>query len=177
MPEIRDVPPISGVRVIHLPCFDDPRGRFVETWRRDWVPSARQMVQGNRSRSETGVLRAFHYHLRQADYWYLGDAHVQVALVDLRQSSPTRGGVWTTVVAPEDEIGVYIPPGVAHGFYALGPTSLTYLVDEYYDGSDELGVAWDDPAIEVAWSPGERILSPRDRENPRLAEIPPERLP
>ena len=43
--------------------------------------------------------------------------------------------------------GVYIPPGVAHGFAALTDILLTYLVDNYYDDSDELGLAWDDPAV------------------------------
>ena len=42
---------------------------------------------------------------------------------------------------------MYIPPGVAHGFAALTDILLTYLVDNYYDPSDELGLAWDDPAV------------------------------
>ena len=50
--------------------------------------------------------------------------------------------------------------------------TLTYLVDNYYDGSDEFGVAWDDPTLAVAWGVTEPILSGRDRANPRLADIP-----
>ena len=41
--------------------------------------------------------------------------------------------------------GVFIPPGVAHGFASLTDLTLTYLVDSYYNPDDELGVAWDDP--------------------------------
>ena len=177
MPEVLEIPEISGVHLIRLLVHEDARGRYVETWRREWVDGAREMVQGNRSRSHPGVLRAFHYHLRRTDYWYLGDAHVQVSLVDLRRSSPTGGGVWTNVVEPDDEIGLYIPPGVAHGFYALGPTSLSYLVDEYYDGTDELGVAWNDPDIDVTWPSEAPVLSDRDRVNPRLADLPPSTRP
>ena len=41
--------------------------------------------------------------------------------------------------------GLFIPPGVAHGFAALTDLLLWYLVDSYYNDSDELGLAWDDP--------------------------------
>ena len=43
--------------------------------------------------------------------------------------------------------GVYIPPGVAHGFAALTDLLLWYLVDKYYNAADELGLAWDDPDV------------------------------
>ena len=48
----------------------------------------------------------------------------------------------------------------------------TYLVDNYYDGTDEFGVAWDDPTLAVAWEAAAPILSGRDLANPRLADIP-----
>ena len=44
-----------------------------------------------------------------------------------------------------------IPAGVAHGFLALEPLELLYLVTNEFDGSDELGFAWDDPAVAVPW--------------------------
>ena len=46
---------------------------------------------------------------------------------------------------------VYIPTGVAHGFLAIEPLQLVYLVTNEYDGADELGFAWDDPAVAVPW--------------------------
>jgi dTDP-4-dehydrorhamnose 3,5-epimerase len=73
---------------------------------------------------------------------------------------------------------VYIPEGVAHGFYAHDDVVMTYLVTNEYDGSDELGVAWDDPDLGIAWPTTTPILSARDRKNPRLSEIPhDERVP
>ena len=39
---------------------------------------------------------------------------------------------------------LYIPRRVAHGFLALTDVSLMYLVSNEYDGTDELGFAWDD---------------------------------
>ncbi len=72
---------------------------------------------------------------------------------------------------------VTIPTGVAHGFLALEQLQLLYLVTNEYDGSDELGFAWDDPAVGVPWPTvagtpdGRPILSDRDRTNPTLAEL------
>ncbi len=72
---------------------------------------------------------------------------------------------------------VVIPSGVAHGFLALDPLELLYLVTNEYDGSDELGFAWDDPVAAVPWPPvpdtpdGRPILSDRDRSNPSLADL------
>ena len=72
---------------------------------------------------------------------------------------------------------VFIPRGVAHGFYARDDVLLSYLVTRYYDGSDELGVAWDDPDLAIPWPCADPILSPRDRANPRLRDIDRTRLP
>jgi dTDP-4-dehydrorhamnose 3,5-epimerase len=72
---------------------------------------------------------------------------------------------------------VVIPIGVAHGFLALEPLELVYLVSNEYDGSDELGFAWDDPSVAVPWPAlavtpdGRPILSDRDLANPPLEEL------
>jgi dTDP-4-dehydrorhamnose 3,5-epimerase len=60
---------------------------------------------------------------------------------------------------------------VAHGFAALTDMTITYLVDNYYDPADELGVAWDDPAIGADWGVAEAVLSGRDRSNPLRADL------
>jgi dTDP-4-dehydrorhamnose 3,5-epimerase-like enzyme len=105
-----------------------------------------------------------------------------VALVDLRDALAGRGNdggeppaTETRSVGPDTTLA--IPAGVAHGFLAIEPLDLVYLVTNLYDGSDELGFAWDDPAVGVPWprvegTPGGRpILSDRDRANPSLAEL------
>ena len=135
------------------------------------------MVQGNRSDSRAGVVRALHYHLHQADYWYVPQGRIFVAMFDLRRSSVTRGQTLTLQIGEGAEIGVYIPPGVAHGFQAVTDATLTYLVDEYYDASDEHGVAWDDPDAAIPWPIADAILSDRDKANPKLQDIPDGELP
>jgi dTDP-4-dehydrorhamnose 3,5-epimerase len=66
---------------------------------------------------------------------------------------------------------LFIPPGVAHGFAALTDLLLWYLVDSYYNASDELGLAWDDPILKADWGLSDPILSNRDQTNPRRADI------
>jgi dTDP-4-dehydrorhamnose 3,5-epimerase len=169
---------IGGVVVKELKAHPDPRGRFLETYREEWFPGRPAMVQGNRSDNIGNVLRGLHYHLKQADYWYVTAGKIFVALADLRKDSPTRGQVATLWLGEEDR-AVYIPPGVAHGYYAPGPATMTYLVDNYYDGDDEFGVAWDCPQLAIPWplEGQEPLLSDRDQSNPPVSGLDPYKLP
>lgn len=170
---------IDGVYVVRPRVFGDDRGYFVETYRREWIPGGREMIQGNRGNRIAGCLVGLHYHLHQADYWYVPFGHARVVLHDLRQGSGTDGNTQMIDLGevdggPNEHLGVYIPPGVAHGFASLTEMAITYLVDGYYNPADELGVAWDDPDINADWGlSSEPVLSERDRSNPRRSEIEP----
>ncbi|MEJ5246212.1 MAG: dTDP-4-dehydrorhamnose 3,5-epimerase [Caldilinea sp.] len=178
MAEIIESSRIAGVKIVRLKVFRDERGRFLETFRKEWFPERTwSLVQTNRSDSRAGVLRGLHYHFRQVDYWYVAQGRIRVGLADLRKDSPTFGASETVEMGEQNEYGLYIPSGVAHGFYALTDATLIYLVDNYYDGGDEFGVAWDDPDLAVPWNVRAPILSARDRANPRLQEIPVEQRP
>jgi len=168
---------IAGVQIVPLRSFADDRGYFFESFRKSWVPGAREMVQGNVSFSRKGVLRGMHYHLKQADFWLVPSGLVRAALYDMRASSPTRGRSETIELGQAHPFGLYIPRGVAHGFCALSDSMMTYLVDEYYDNSDERGIRWDDPALGIDWGVTQAIVSDRDRQNPPLAQIPQSDLP
>jgi dTDP-4-dehydrorhamnose 3,5-epimerase len=168
---------IDGVGLVRLSVHGDERGRFIETFRQEWFPERNPMVQGNRSDSQAGTLRGLHYHLHQADYWYVPKGTLLVAMYDLRESSPTRGTSLGFEIGDDNQTGVYIPPGVAHGFQAVTDVTLTYLVDNYYDPNDENGLAWDDPNVKIDWPHPTPILSDRDKANPRLDKIAPDRIP
>jgi dTDP-4-dehydrorhamnose 3,5-epimerase len=169
---------IAGVYTIALKTFGDSRGFFFETFRRSWVPEAREMVQGNCSFSSAGVLRGLHYHLKQADLWNVPVGQVRAVLYDFRRGSPTQGAAEIVEMGESNRVALYIPKGVAHGFLALRDSYMTYLVDEFYDNSDELGILWNDPTLKVDWgATGQPSLSDRDRQNPRIAEIALDRRP
>jgi len=179
---------IPGVRLGTVERHADERGAFRELWRDSTVGPiepgdaggigvAPRFVQANLSTSRTGVLRGLHLHRRQLDRWVVGSGRAFIALVDTR---PMLAGdpapvVETRGLAADD--WVQIPSGVAHGFLALEPVELVYLVTTEYDGSDEHGFAWDDPLAAVPWPlpaptpDGRPILSARDRANPSLTEL------
>ncbi|HEY3485736.1 MAG TPA: dTDP-4-dehydrorhamnose 3,5-epimerase [Ilumatobacteraceae bacterium] len=177
MTNVRESETIAGVYVVEPTVHGDARGAFVETYRREWVPGAREMIQSNRSTKQAGALVGLHYHLHQADYWYVPVGTIRVVLHDLRAGGPTDGATACFDISGDNHHGVYIPPGVAHGFAALTDAILTYLVDGYYNPADELGVAWDDPQIGAEWGVESPVLSGRDQSNPARAGIPLERRP
>ena len=181
---------LRGVRFGSIARHADSRGSFREVWRASAFPATDpaetgapagnepRFVQANVSTSAAGVLRGLHYHRRQLDYWTVTAGRALVALVDVRplvDGSGPRAIVETRELATDD--WVVIPAGVAHGFLAVEPLELLYLVTNEYDGSDELGFAWDDPAVGVPWPTvagtpdGRPILSDRDRSNPSLADL------
>ena len=162
--------PIHGVKVVDLEVHLDARGSFVEFYRESWVPSEHSALQGNISRSTAGSLRAMHFHRRQWDYWFVIAGEMFVALADLRAGSPSERAISTMRLSAETPQGLFIPPGVAHGFLAVTDLTLGYLVDRYFDGTDEWGIAWDDPELGIDWPAADPVLSERDRSNPRLAE-------
>lgn len=169
---------IPDVWIAPITTFGDARGAFMETFRREWFPWVNwDRMQGNCSLSAPGVLRGLHYHHHQIDYWFVTRGVIRVGLVDLRPSSPAYLRGTTVEMGDSNRIGLFVPSGVAHGFYALTEVTLTYLVNNYYDGTDELGVAWNDPALGVDWAADAPMLSSRDLQNPRLADIPADKLP
>jgi dTDP-4-dehydrorhamnose 3,5-epimerase len=181
---------LAGVRYGSIVRHADSRGSFREVWRASAFPRLTpaetgapmggepRFVQANLSSSANGVLRGIHYHRRQVDYWTVTTGRAFVALVDVRpllDGSGPRAVVETRELLADD--WVVIPAGVAHGFLALETLELLYLVTNEFDGTDELGFAWDDPAVGVPWPAvagtpdGLPILSDRDRSNPPLAEL------
>ncbi len=181
---------MPGVRFGAVTRHADARGSFRELWRAPGPGehettrstggqnSPESFVQANLSTSAAGVLRGLHLHRRQLDYWVVASGRAFVALVDARSmvaGTADRPTVEIRELGPDD--WVIIPPGVAHGFLALEPLELLYLVTNWYDGSDELGFAWDDPAVGVAWptvfvtTDGRPIVSERDASNPSLADL------
>ena len=162
----------DGVYVVTPTVHRDDRGCFIETYRREWIPGGgREMLQSNRADRQAGSLVGLHYHLHQSDYWYVPFGTARVVLHDLRSGGATDGNTLVMDLDDQDHRGVYIPPGVAHGFAALTDMTITYLVDGYYNPADELGVAWDDAEIGADWGVTDPVMSERDAKNPLRRDI------
>jgi dTDP-4-dehydrorhamnose 3,5-epimerase len=155
----------------------DERGSFTELWRSSWSRGLRgqgeglEMSQANVSRSDSGVLRGLHFHLRQADYWLALEGRAFVGLVDLREILEGGEGLSVETLDMETGDALYIPEGVAHGFLAYERMTLVYLVTTEYDGTDEHGFAWNDEQARVPWPVTSPTLSGRDASNPSLRDV------
>lgn len=150
----------------------DVRGSFTEVFRPAWLPDGFEVAQANLSRSRAGVVRGMHYHREQADFWCFVAGRAFVVLADLRRAAGGAAPVATATVEVDagDRLrGILIPPGVAHGFAAITDASLLYLVDRAFDGADEFGFSWRDPALGVDWPMADPVVSERDAEAPPLA--------
>lgn len=161
---------IDGVAVLSLTMHGDDRGTFTEVFRQEWDTGV-EPIQWNVVRSEAGVLRGVHVHVRHSDYLVVLQGEAEIGLRDLRPGSASYGAA-TVVRLSEDALrAVVIPPGVAHGFYFPRPSMHLYSVSHYWDTDDELGCCWDDPGLEIPWAPGAPALSPRDRDLPPLSAL------
>jgi len=174
---------LPGLVMLEPKVFGDQRGFFSETYserRYAELGIDRPFVQDNVSKSEHGVLRGLHlqHPHDQGKLVTVVVGEVFDVAVDVRRGSPTFGR-WVGVSLSEDNHRqLYIPPGFAHGFCVTTSTALfVYKCTDYYSPSTELGVAWNDPDLAIAWPLDAPKLSTKDAAYPRLAEIPSEKLP
>lgn len=174
---------IPGPLLIGLRRFEDARGAFTETYSRpDFLALGvgETFVQDNQSVSTAaGTVRGLHFQRpprAQAKLVRVIRGRILDVAVDLRAASPTFGRHIAVELAAEDGRMLYIPAGFAHGFVTRAPhTEVTYKVDDTYAPDCDAGIAWDDPALGIAWgvTAAAAILSDKDRRLPRLAELGP----
>jgi dTDP-4-dehydrorhamnose 3,5-epimerase len=153
----------AGTLVRELEAHGDERGVFIELYRLEWGTGVAP-VQWNAVRSEAGVLRGLHVHVRHDDYLTVPYGHAVVGLRDLRRGSPTEGLSALAELDGDRPEALLIPHGVLHGFYFREPSLHVYAVSEYWDPSDELGCHWADPELEIPWPAEPARISERDEQ-------------
>ena len=172
---------LPGLVILEPSVFPDERGFFTETYRRQWhadlaIPTEEEFIQDNHSRSTRGVVRGMHFHIGPgvAKLVRCSRGRIVDVNVDLRQGSPTYGQ-WEAVELDDEGMReLYVPVGFAHGFCVLSDVAdVLYKQTAYYDPAVERGIAWDDPEIGIEWPLplDELIVSERDRQAPKLAEV------
>jgi dTDP-4-dehydrorhamnose 3,5-epimerase len=91
--------------------------------------------------------------------------------VDIRKGSTYFGRWFGVELSGENQLQLYIPPGFAHGFCVLSEQAdFLYKCTDYYAPGDEYGIAWNDPALAIAWPEMDYLLSEKDKDYPVLAE-------
>jgi dTDP-4-dehydrorhamnose 3,5-epimerase len=147
---------IADIGVNPFPVWPDDRGYFLEVARlgqglvSDFPTGSTQV---SAALNYPGIIKAFHYHKFQTDYWVPAAGLLQVALVDLRRGSRTYGAKNTLYVGALRPWQIRIPPGVAHGYKVIGeqPSVLVYITNRLYDPKDEGRIPYNHPGIAYDW--------------------------
>lgn len=173
---------IEAVKIIEPSRFADARGFFSETWSRKTLRAAGldlDFVQDNHSTSaKAGTLRGLHFQAHpyaQTKLVRVTRGRVLDVAVDIRKNSPTFGRHVAVELSAENWRQLLVPAGFAHGFCTLEPdTEVFYKVTADYAPTHDFGLAFDDPALNIAWPFARRelTLSDKDYRHPRLADLP-----
>jgi dTDP-4-dehydrorhamnose 3,5-epimerase len=169
---------IPGVLVIEPRAFLDKRGLFMETYQAQRYAEAgiaARFVQDNLSRSCRGTLRGLHFQIEhpQGKLLQVFRGEVFDVAVDLRCDSPTFGRWFGILLSEENRLQLYVPPGIAHGFYVVSASAdVHYKCTDYYHPEHERTLLWNDPDVGIEWPvEGEPLLSDKDRKGRALADI------
>jgi dTDP-4-dehydrorhamnose 3,5-epimerase len=162
---------LPDVRLIEFDRHGDERGYLAETYRADDFAAAgitTPFVQDNHASSRRGALRGLHYQIRQPQGKLVRvvSGAIYDAAVDLRRSSPSFGRWVGFELSAGDGRMVWVPPGFAHGLYALADgTEVIYKLTDYYAPEWERTLLWNDPQLAIAWpleAGGAPLVSPKD---------------
>jgi dTDP-4-dehydrorhamnose 3,5-epimerase len=168
---------IHGVIIIDPDVYRDERGYFLETfhtakYRRGGLPGP--FVQDNHSASVRNTLRGLHMQLRkpQGKLVRAVEGRIWDVAVDLRAGSPTFGRWTAEYLSAENFRQLYIPPGCAHGFCVVSERAqVEYKCTALYDPADEVGIAYDDPTLNITWPVDAPLLSAKDSRNLQVVDI------
>jgi len=133
---------------------NSPRGFLIEVLRKDdgFLKAFGQSVF---TVAHTGTIKAFHWHKKQDDLWFMATGRAKVVLYDRRRRSGTYGQTQIIFAGEGDYKLILIPRGVAHGYQVISkePVLLFYHVTRMYDPKkpDEERMPFDDPGIGISW--------------------------
>ena len=172
---------LAGAFVIEPEWMPDERGSFARTWctrEAEAHGCNSRVVQCSTSFNKTkSTLRGMHFQAaphEEAKLVRCTRGAIYDVIVELRPSSPTFTRWVAVQLTAENGRAIYIPEGFAHGFQTLDDdTEVLYQMSAFYVPSHSRGVRWDDPAFGIAWPPGDRIMSERDRTYPDFTGRPP----
>lgn len=167
---------IGGVVVVEGSVDPDERGSFFRTFDARVLDAAGidlTVLQASTSVNDRrGTLRGLHYQdppASEPKLVHCTRGRIFDVAVDLRPGSPTYTRWVGTELEPNAPIGVFVPPGCAHGFLTLEDhTNVSYLIGAEYDPAVARGVRWDDPAFGIEWPYPPVVMSQRDAEHPRF---------
>ena len=167
---------IPALKIFAAPAFPDERGFLLQSWVASDLAARglpREFKQAIQTYSRRGVMRGLHFQ------WdppmgklvrCIAGAILDV-VVDVRVGSPTLGHHVAVELRGRNHKIIWVPPGFAHGTFALEEDSIVlYECTAEHGPGREGGIRWNDPALAIAWPAMPTIVSEKDRVAPTLAE-------
>lgn len=151
---------IKDLEIKPLISHGDDRGFFREIIRGTdpFFPQG-SFAQWSHSKMQKDVVKAWHYHHVQYDWWYIPIGRAQIGLYDYREESPTYGSLLLFELGESSKFGertfeacVKIPQGVLHGCRVLSEQAhLFYITSEIYNPEDEGRLRYDTDLVPHDW--------------------------
>jgi dTDP-4-dehydrorhamnose 3,5-epimerase len=171
---------LKGAFLIGPQEIQDERGYFARIWcQRELAEHGldSRLAQCSVSYNpKKATLRGMHYQIgphRESKLVRCIRGAIHDVIIDLRPESETFKHHFAIQLSAANRRMLYIPEQFAHGFQTLeDDTEILYLISEFHAPESARGVRWDDPAFAIAWPPGERIISERDRSYPDFVQEP-----
>jgi len=168
---------LPGVIILEPDVYSDSRGLFYESfhtekYRTFGIPGP--FVQDNFSVSIGRAIRGLHLQLKrpQGKLIRVLRGTIRDVAVDVRRGSPMFGRWLSIDLSADSYQQVYVPAGFAHGFSVLSDgAEVEYKCTTQYDAADEIGIAWNDPELNIDWGVKSPLLSERDAAHGTLLSI------
>ena len=152
--------------------FKDKRGYFREILRENRINKKFTFLV--MSYSKKNVIRGLHLQtkLSQGKFVSVIKGKIYDVAVDLRSGSKTFGKYFSCILSESNGKSIFIPPGFAHGFQAIGKNNyVIYSCTQYRDKNSEVSINVDDKDLNIKWPSNKRIISRRDSKALSLKEF------
>jgi dTDP-4-dehydrorhamnose 3,5-epimerase len=157
---------IKDLLIIEKQTYKDNRGFLRELYKENTL--SEKFKFQILSKSKKNVVRGLHIQQKkqQGKYVTILNGKVFDVAVDLRKNSKTFGQHFSLILSGKENISFYIPPGFAHGFCSLEENTIVhYMCTNYRDKDSEIGIIWNDPALNIKWPIKRPIISTKDTKN------------
>ena len=158
---------VPGSYIVESQEFIDNRGSLVKTFHNSTYQKSNidlNFKEEYYSTSTFGVLRGLHFQVSpyaSSKLIYCIDGEILDVIVDLRYASPTYKIVNSFDLSSKNKKGLFIPAGIAHGFYTLSEKAIIVCkCSEEYHPEYESGILWS--SIDFNWPNKNPIISEKD---------------
>ena len=152
--------------IIKSKIFYDNRGYFREISLEKLIK--KRLIFTILSKSKKNVLRGMHLQRKNPQGKYISVLKGEIfdVAVDCRKNSKTFGKHFKIILNDKKNVSIYIPPGFAHGFVGLKKENIVlYSCTNYRNKKSEVGIAWNDPDLNINWPIKKPTLSSKDKLN------------